>query len=342
MRLQNCVPPLKHEVVQALQDIDVKTDTDLLLADDPINIFTKLPPGHGISLKDFNQIVAQVAEIAAAVPVYGDKLLDRESNRKEEIFLDDMLVGLPDLDALLGGFGPPRIIEISGDAGSGKTALALHVSLRYLAHVEYSGALWIDSGGEFSPERVALVLEQLGGPYSSTALERLQVSLAFDIEAVHQVLEELRQSLTIAQGDGGQASRCIVIDSITTLLGPMLSAASSQGHATMTTFMRQVRALAELFSLTVIVINSSTSLGQKNLKPRNPDAVFELMRKPALGPSFTFLTDATLWLSKRHPDPRDRVDAGSTLHTAEVFRSRTTRSKTWARFRIKDGLIVGA
>ena len=65
--------------------------------------------------------------------------------------------------------------------------------------------------------------------HSATALERLQVSLAFDIEAVHEVLEELRHSLTIAQRDGGQGTRCVVIDSITSLLGPMLSATSSQG-----------------------------------------------------------------------------------------------------------------
>ncbi|KAM5539255.1 hypothetical protein V8D89_007128 [Ganoderma adspersum] len=342
MRLQNCVPPLRPEVVQALQDIGVKTDTDLLLADDPISIFTKLPPGHGISLKDFNLIVAQVAEIAAAVPVHGDKLLERETKRREDVFTEDLLVGLPDVDALLGGFSPPHVVELSGDPGSGKTALALQVTLRHLANAGDSSVLWVDSGGEFSPERVALLLEQLGGPYSATALERLQVSLAFDIEAVHEVLEELRQSLTVVQRDGGQGTRCIVIDSITSLLGPMLTATSSQGHATMTTFMRQLRALAELFSLTIIVINSSTSLGQRNPKPRNPDAVFEIKRKPALGPSFTFLTDATLWLSKRRPDRDDRVDDGSTLHTVEVFRSRITRSKTWARFKIKDGLIVGA
>ena len=123
MRLQNCVPPLTPEVVQALQGIGVNTDIDLLLADDPINVFTKLPPGHGISLKDFNLIVAQVAELAAATPVYGDKLFERETKRKEDVFSEDsdLLVGLPDVDALLWGFGSARIVELSGDKGSGKT-----------------------------------------------------------------------------------------------------------------------------------------------------------------------------------------------------------------------------
>ena len=123
MRLENCIPPLEPEVVQVLQDIGVRTEVDLLLADDPINIFTKLPPGHGISLKEFNQIVEQVTEIAAAVPVYGDKLLEDDTKRKEDVFRDDtILVGLPDIDALVGGgFRPPQIVELSGDLGSGRT-----------------------------------------------------------------------------------------------------------------------------------------------------------------------------------------------------------------------------
>lgn len=65
---------------------------------------------------------------------------------------------------------------------------------------------------------------------SPTILERLQVSLAFDIEAVHEVLETLRQTLSSRSSYSElPTTRCIVIDSITPLLGPMLSATSSQG-----------------------------------------------------------------------------------------------------------------
>lgn len=65
---------------------------------------------------------------------------------------------------------------------------------------------------------------------SPTILERLQVSLAFDIEAVHEVLETLRQTLSSRSSYSElPTTRCIVIDSITPLLGSMLSATSSQG-----------------------------------------------------------------------------------------------------------------
>lgn len=122
-RLQQFSPPLPPNLVQDLQELGIKTDTDLLLAHDSLTIFTKLPPGHGISLKQFREILTQVAGLAAATPTYGDKLLDRETKRQEDIFADhsDLLLGVPDIDALLGGFSPPRLIELSGDTRSGKT-----------------------------------------------------------------------------------------------------------------------------------------------------------------------------------------------------------------------------
>ncbi|KAI0326484.1 P-loop containing nucleoside triphosphate hydrolase protein [Cubamyces sp. BRFM 1775] len=340
-RLQQFSPPLPIELVNALNDIGVKTDTDLLLFDDPSNIFRRLPPELGVSLLDFRRAVESVVELAAAPSTYGDKLLEKEERRNEDIFVDDMLVGVPELDALLGGFNPPIVIEVSGDKGSGKTALALQLVLRHLARTSDSSVLWIDSSGEFSPERVSLVLAQIPGEYSATVLERLQVSLVFDIEAAHEVLETLRQVMSMRGAEShleSPVTRCIVIDTITPLLGPLLSATSSQGHAIMTTFMRQLHAFADSFSLTIIVINSST-----NILPRNPEAVFETTRKPALGPSFTFMTDATLWLSRRDADnSSNEADYESTLHVAEVFRSRISRSKTWARFKIRNGLLFSA
>ncbi|KAI0671322.1 P-loop containing nucleoside triphosphate hydrolase protein [Trametes maxima] len=336
MRLQQFSPPIQPEIVRALQDIGIKTDTDLLLSDDSTSIFRRLPSDVGISLLDFRRAVAEVAALASATPECGERLLEAEEQRQEDVFANNMTLGVPDVDALLGNFSPPRIVELSGDSGSGKTALALQLALRHLSRVDDSSVLWVDSTSDFSPERVSLMLEQMGGTHSPNILERLQVSMAFDIEAVHEVLETLRQSMgTGSSYSGSPVTRLIVIDSITPLVGPMLSATSSQGHAIMTTFMRQLRAFADSFSLTVIVINTSTKI-----LPRNPEAAFDTTRKPALGPSFTFMTDETLWLSRR-PSEDPEEDEETAVHVVEVLRSRTTRSKTWARFKITTGLLVG-
>ncbi|KAI0351774.1 P-loop containing nucleoside triphosphate hydrolase protein [Trametes cingulata] len=327
---ENFSPPLQPELVQALKDAGIRTDTDLLLNNDSAEIFRRLPPELGISLLDFRRAIAKVAELASATLVNGDKLLEQENKRQEDIFGDDMLLGVPEVDALLGGFSPPRVVEVSGDKGSGKT-----LALRHLSRADDSSVLWIDSSGEFSPERVSHMMEQLGDEVSPAILERLQVSLAFDIEVVHELLESLRQTMSSREASNQSPhTRLVVIDSITPLLGPMLSATSSQGHAVMTTFMRQLRAFADSFSLTVIVINTATKI-----LPRNSEAVFETARKPALGPSFTFMADATLWLSHR-PEAESEEDQETTVHVAEVLRSRISRSKTWARFKVRRGLLV--
>lgn len=138
---------------------------------------------------------------------------------------------------------------------------------------------------------------------------------------------------------------CIVVDSITPLIGPLLSPVSAQGHAIMTDFMYQLRTLArnnsmavfvgglfmssscliELFRLYIKVINNTTFC-----KPNNPNSAFEsTVRKPSLGPSFPFMTDATLWLSKyeHHIEGGGNDDdSGYTAHIAEVFRSKNTVS----------------
>ena len=52
-------------------------------------------------------------------------------------------------------------------------ALALYVALRHLSVVERSTVLWIDSSGEFSPERVSSVISQLAGPVRYSTCVRI-------------------------------------------------------------------------------------------------------------------------------------------------------------------------
>lgn len=61
----------------------------------------------------------------------------------------------------------------------------------------------------------------------------------------------------------------------------------------------------------------------------NPLSAFaSTIRKPALGPSFTFMTDATLWVSL-WPEKKE-TEERSTAHVIEVFRSKFSVSKYFA------------
>lgn len=123
--------------------------------------------------------------------------------------------------------------------------------------------------------------------------------------------------------------RLVIIDAVTPLLAPSLSAVSSHGHAIMSTFMRHLRTMARshylafLVSLYTVHIALSNSLKiVNNTSASHPHDPSSTTRKPALGPSFTFLTDCTIWLA-RH-DGAANAEAGSSIHVAEIFKSRST------------------
>lgn len=324
MRLRTVLPPLPNDLLDALEDLGIKTDADLLFSGDAVDLWRKLPD-DSITLQEVADLMTRVAAQQAAPMMRGDVLLQDETERCEKRASDALYSGVQALDELVGGFGQYRVLEISGDGCSGKTALALQIVLRYLSGCANSSAVWIDTTGDFSADRVHQIMRDDG---SLEALERLQVSLAFELEAVQGVLESAQYSLNL---EPKANIRCIVIDSITPLFRPLLSVVSSQGHSLMTTFMRRLREFAEMYSLTILIINSTSKAS-----PRNPDSVFAFTnRKPALGPSFTFLTDATLWLSRIERPSQD----SDTLHVAEVLRSRRA-SHRWCPFRILDGVLI--
>lgn len=78
------------------------------------------------------------------------------------------------------------------------------------------------------------------------------------------------------------------------------------------------------------VINNTTTSYSTSSNASNPQpALKSAIRKPALGPSFTALTDATLLLSKYDQasrEPMSDYDGNYTAHVAEVSRSRTNVS----------------
>ncbi|KZP27338.1 P-loop containing nucleoside triphosphate hydrolase protein [Athelia psychrophila] len=338
MRL-SLFPFLPGELVSALERAGIKTDSELMFAASTVDIWRKLPPGT-VTLDDLNDYRDQVVTKISATGIRGDVLFDLELGTCEAQV--DLTSGLKDLDALLGdgGFGGSRVFEVSGEKASGKTALAMHVVLRHLVRNPSSAALWMDTTGDFLPYQASQLIDLHAGQAQSTAMHRLQISLVFDIESAHDIIDALSSSLSTASP--GARIRILVIDSITPLLGPALSFVSSQGHAVMVTFMGQLRALARAYGLAAQVINNATSTAPA---ARNQNSAFGgTAAKPALGPSFTFLTDATIWIARfidRKHDTEDAADRGM-LHIVEIFRSKSTRSRTWCALQIRDGLLLDA
>ncbi|KAG6910006.1 hypothetical protein DXG01_014007 [Tephrocybe rancida] len=324
MRLAALIPSLPAEIVTTLDGCGIRTDSDLLFQ--PLtDVYRRLPSGLDISLLDLERAVALTAALASAPGVSGVDFLAQETQAQERAPV--LSSGVKGLDDLMGGLGGRRVIEISGDRQSGKTTMVLNTVLRHLSEYSDGHVVWIDTTGDFSVEQTASIIKTYDFEGASTALDRLQVSLAFDIEAAYNVLDELQHASSDTR------LSCVVFDAITPLLGPLLSAVSAQGHSIMTEFMRQLRIFSQSHSCPIIVINTTSLLIPKSNSASAP-------RKPALGPSFKFMTDATLWLSK--PADEDATldrDRGYTVRSAEVLRSKSTVSIT-SRLDQIAGVIV--
>ena len=119
MRLRNVVPTPPQPLLSALAQVGIRTDSDLLFSAPPVDVFRKLPLGT-LSLHDFNDFVAHVAQQAAAPVVRADVLFEEEKTKEGADLLAEPSTGVKCLDGLLGGLAP-RVIEVSGDRGSGKS-----------------------------------------------------------------------------------------------------------------------------------------------------------------------------------------------------------------------------
>ncbi|VDB83793.1 unnamed protein product [Peniophora sp. CBMAI 1063] len=327
---------IPDDLFEGLQSIRIHTAQDFLFASMPV-LFHRLPAGC-TTLHELNEIHAHVLGLCGAQGISGDILYEMETTENSEIFrVTSPVTQLNDLvGGDFGGSGRGKVLEISGDTGSGKTALALHLVLLYLCSREDVSALWLDSVGDFSVERPSSLLTQYEGPAKSSVLDRLRVALAFEPDAAYPILAELHNTLTMGTDP---CPRVLVVDTISALLGPHLSATSSEGHAMMADLMRTLRTIANAHGLCILVLNNSTKC-----LPYNEESNFKTtLRKPQLGPSFTFLTDATLWLDKLYPDAEtaalESEGREGELRVAEVFRSRISPSGTYCLFRMRGGHI---
>lgn len=110
MRLTN-ITRLSKELVAALEQCGIRTDTDLLFSRTPLEVFHSLPNGT-ISLNDFLESFNIVTE---AVSAPGMKAIDAITQGpwvKTGVVIFDQLVGQSSRHA---------VIEISGARDSGKT-----------------------------------------------------------------------------------------------------------------------------------------------------------------------------------------------------------------------------
>ena len=119
MRLSNLIPSIPADLVKCLDMIDIRTETDLLFSAPTFDIFKRLPRGT-ISLQELIDYTDIVAELCASPAVSGYDLLSLENESQRNAL--EFTSGNQELDDFLVGLSGGRVIEISGDRGTGKSA----------------------------------------------------------------------------------------------------------------------------------------------------------------------------------------------------------------------------
>nr|CAD1817599.1 unnamed protein product [Ananas comosus var. bracteatus] len=146
----------------------------------------------------------------------GVELLD-DANRNKHV----LPTGLEGIDVLLGGgLREGQLIEIAGPSSSGKTQVCLH-SASCIA--DKGSVMFLDTCNSFSPNRIACMVNQFSGP----------------------LFKEVKT--------GGYKICLLIIDSISSLIAPILGGKSPQGRLLMVSAGIVLKKLAHEFNLAVLV-----------------------------------------------------------------------------------------
>ncbi|KAA0061956.1 DNA repair protein RAD51-like protein 4 isoform X1 [Cucumis melo var. makuwa] len=222
------------------------------------------------------------------------------------------------VDVLLGGgLREGQLTEIVGPSSSGKTQVCLraasNVAKNYNAEVFY-----VDTGNSFSPQRISGFVNWKPGTAldwsEQSMLQQVMSSISchsvFDIFALFDVLHRLEFNLRSQTCKGDRRVQFLIIDSISSLITPILGGSSSQGHALMISAGTLLKKIAHEHNIAVLVTNHTVG-GDRGTS------------KPALGESWKSVPHVRLQLSR---------DAGSNVYQASILKHSSMASGTAARF----------
>ncbi|XP_057488354.1 DNA repair protein RAD51 homolog 4-like isoform X1 [Actinidia eriantha] len=187
---------------------------------------------------------------------------------------------------LQGGLREGHVTELVGPSSSYKTQVCLQVASNV---AKMGGVVFLDTGNSFSPKRIAqfLISDPAGKESDRKILQKVLASIVcysvFDIFTLLDVLHQLKSNLKYQTC--GQV-RLLIVDSISSLITPVLGGSGSHGHALMISAGSFLKRLAHEHNLAVLVTNHMVG--------------GEGVLKPALGESWKSIPHVRLQLSREH------------------------------------------
>ncbi|XP_074563831.1 DNA repair protein RAD51 homolog 4 [Curcuma longa] len=233
--------------------------------------------------------------------------------------------GCEGIDILLeGGFRIGQLTEIVGPSSSGKTQICLCSALS-VADMNLGIVFFLDTCNSFSSNRIASMVNQ----HTATSVEedeetrvkrimsRVLCQSVYDIFELLDILRQLENRLSyqaVLEKSDGNSIRLLIIDSIATLIAPILGSKNSQGRMLMISTGILLKRMANDYNLSVLVTNHMVGGQQGHLKP-------------ALGESWKSIPHVQLLLSH---------DKGSTIRGISILKHTTIGSGRTAKFVIHN------
>ncbi|KAK9048090.1 hypothetical protein SSX86_032947 [Deinandra increscens subsp. villosa] len=177
-------------------------------------------------------------------------LEDREQNKH------CLSTGGKSFDMLLqGGLRVGHVTEFVGPSSSGKTQICFQVASNVA--MKLGSVVFIDSGNSFSPTRIKQIVTRISGSVENRvhgilqqAMRNIECHAVFDVYALLNVLHQLKSSL---ESQAGYKARLIVVDSISSLIAPILGGSNAQGYALMVSVGYLLKKLADRHNIAVLV-----------------------------------------------------------------------------------------
>ncbi|XP_010487958.1 PREDICTED: DNA repair protein RAD51 homolog 4-like isoform X2 [Camelina sativa] len=194
-------------------------------------------------------------------------------------------------DSLLkGGFREGLVTELVGPSSSGKTQFCMQAAAS-VAEKHDGRVLYLDTGNSFSARRIAQFGSSSDTSLGQKFMSRISCHTVYDIYTLLETLQGLDVTLRsqVQTNVSEHRLRLLVVDSISSLITPILGGSGSQGRALMVAVGYMLKKLAHEHSIAILVTNHTVGAGGEGGKT-----------KPALGETWKSIPHVRLMLSRDH------------------------------------------
>ncbi|XP_056853082.1 DNA repair protein RAD51 homolog 4 isoform X2 [Raphanus sativus] len=209
-------------------------------------------------LKEGITVMLSLVEVKCRPWLNGMELLEDLQRNKQTLSSGDN-----GTDSLLqGGLREGQVTELVGPSSSGKTQFCMQAAAS-VAEKQEGSVFYIDTGNSFSARRIAQFIcgSSAAAVLRKRVLSRISCHTVYDIYTMFDTLQGLEVALRSQMNVNECRLRLLVVDSISSLITPILGGSGSQGRALMVALGYLLKKLAHEHNIAVLVLLKFRGIG---------------------------------------------------------------------------------